>query len=283
MYDRVSSAVCNCFHVDSDRDHGADHVHSGESFSCGVARSLYVRCCDFLLHSYQKFLIGFLAAFVLANPVFADEVSETQFSYESQLQQIQALNSIGELPEEAKKSTEHIESVFSGGMVKAPSVNPDVEFKVTGVKISTFDSAPYISFSIIFQGQIPDGYDRFRVSFNGSSYNATPQYDYVTVGTFNFGTSDLAVYLYLNEGNVLGPLVYSYPNLTISADTGTIILGNSVETSSYLASVQQVFIWILSHITELISFILGNAFLAVGLVLFMCGAVISFFVRVKNS
>lgn len=53
--------------------------------------------------------------------------------------------------------------------------------------------------------------------------------------------------------------------------------------TSYLAQVADVFGWILSRITELITFILGNPFLAVSLVLFMCGAVISFFIRIKNS
>ena len=53
--------------------------------------------------------------------------------------------------------------------------------------------------------------------------------------------------------------------------------------SEYLAQVATVFTWILGEITELISFILGNPFLAVGLVLFMCGAVVSFFIRIKNA
>lgn len=53
--------------------------------------------------------------------------------------------------------------------------------------------------------------------------------------------------------------------------------------SDYLNQVGTVFTWLLSEITELITFILGNPFLAVSLVLFMCGAVVSFFVRIKNS
>lgn len=53
--------------------------------------------------------------------------------------------------------------------------------------------------------------------------------------------------------------------------------------TEYLAQVTTVFTWILSSITTLITFILGNPFLAVSLVLFMCGAVISFYVRIKNS
>lgn len=51
----------------------------------------------------------------------------------------------------------------------------------------------------------------------------------------------------------------------------------------YLNQVSTVFTWILGQITELITFILANPFLAVSLVLFMCGAVISFYARVKNS
>lgn len=53
--------------------------------------------------------------------------------------------------------------------------------------------------------------------------------------------------------------------------------------TEYLGQVAQVFTWILGEITELITFILGNPFLAVSLVLFMCGAVISFYARIKNS
>lgn len=53
--------------------------------------------------------------------------------------------------------------------------------------------------------------------------------------------------------------------------------------TDYLAQVTTVFTWILQSITTLITFILGNPFLAVSLVLFMCGAVISFYARIKNS
>ena len=61
-------------------------------------------------------------------------------------------------------------------------------------------------------------------------------------------------------------------------------MGSTEQTmANYLAAVGQVFTWILSQITVLITFILGNPFLAVSLVLFMCGAVISFFIRIKNS
>lgn len=53
--------------------------------------------------------------------------------------------------------------------------------------------------------------------------------------------------------------------------------------SDYLGQVGTVFTWLLKEITELITFILGNPFLCVSLVLFMCGAVISFYGRIKNS
>lgn len=56
-----------------------------------------------------------------------------------------------------------------------------------------------------------------------------------------------------------------------------------VTISSYLSSVATVFAWILDRIGELITFIMGNPFLSVSLFLFMCGAVVSFFVRIKNS
>ena len=53
--------------------------------------------------------------------------------------------------------------------------------------------------------------------------------------------------------------------------------------TDYLGQVATVFTWLLKEITELITFILGNPFLAVSLVLFMCGAVVSFFIRIKNA
>ena len=53
--------------------------------------------------------------------------------------------------------------------------------------------------------------------------------------------------------------------------------------TEYLEQVATVFGWLLQQISALISFILANPFLAVSLVLFMCGAVISFYIRVKNS
>lgn len=59
--------------------------------------------------------------------------------------------------------------------------------------------------------------------------------------------------------------------------------GAAVTMTTYLEQVGTVFTWLLTHITELITFILGNPFLAVSLVLFMCGAVISFFIRIKNA
>lgn len=62
-----------------------------------------------------------------------------------------------------------------------------------------------------------------------------------------------------------------------------IVILDAPTMSSYLAQVAEVFTWILSQVTALITFILGNPFLAVSLVLFMCGAVVSFFIRIKNA
>lgn len=57
----------------------------------------------------------------------------------------------------------------------------------------------------------------------------------------------------------------------------------TITITSYLSQVTTVFTWILERIGQLISFIMGNPFLAVSLFLFMCGAVVSFFIRIKNS
>lgn len=53
--------------------------------------------------------------------------------------------------------------------------------------------------------------------------------------------------------------------------------------TAYLAGVAEVFTWILTEMTELISYIMANPFLSVNLFLFMAGAVISFFIRLKNA
>lgn len=71
----------------------------------------------------------------------------------------------------------------------------------------------------------------------------------------------------------------AFPSLAAEGDTPS----GGVTMASYLEQVGTVFTWILTQITALISFILGNPFLAVSLVLFMCGAVISFYARIKNS
>lgn len=70
--------------------------------------------------------------------------------------------------------------------------------------------------------------------------------------------------------------IFSYSELNALS-----IIGGKM--TAYLEQVGTVFTWLLTEITELITFILGNPFLAVGLVLFMCGAVISFFIRIKNA
>ena len=69
-------------------------------------------------------------------------------------------------------------------------------------------------------------------------------------------------------------------NTILAVDSGST---GAATISTYLAQVAEVFTWLLSKITELITFILGNPFLCVSLVLFMCGAVISFYGRIKNS
>lgn len=57
----------------------------------------------------------------------------------------------------------------------------------------------------------------------------------------------------------------------------------SATLSDYLAQVTTVFTWILERIAELIQFIFANPFLAIGLFLFLVGAVIAFFIRIKNA
>lgn len=71
--------------------------------------------------------------------------------------------------------------------------------------------------------------------------------------------------------------------LTVVSASPVFAADGDMTVTGYLSQVGTVFTWLLSEITELISFIFGNPFLGVSLVLFMCGAVVSFFVRIKNS
>lgn len=67
--------------------------------------------------------------------------------------------------------------------------------------------------------------------------------------------------------------------------TGGVLAQSSTtaDLSTYLAQVATVFQWILTQIGVLINFIFDNPFLAIGLFLFLCGAVVAFFIRIKNA
>lgn len=83
----------------------------------------------------------------------------------------------------------------------------------------------------------------------------------------------------------LNPLSVSVVTAAVScgASTPALAAEGDASVTSYLSTVAEVFTWLITQMAALITFILGNPFLSVGLALFMCGAVISFFIRVKNS
>lgn len=225
-------------------------------------------------------------------PVYADD-----FSYSEQLESIKSLNSIGTLSDDALKSVEGLqeagersvsgidqaiaisnEAISTGKPVKAPSINPNVPFQFLGFNvISEVDG---FRVSINFTGTIPDEYDSFRVNVSSTSSRLPANAPSYTTPLIPYDTSIQRIRLY--RDGVLSDDIWS-GDVLITSETGNITIGNNVETVSYLSSVQQVFSWLLDHVAELITFIMGNVFLAVSLFLFLCGAVISFFVKIKRA
>ena len=71
----------------------------------------------------------------------------------------------------------------------------------------------------------------------------------------------------------------AFPALASGGDSPS----EAADISSFLDTSSTLFAWILDEMGNLISFVMANPFLAVGLSLFIVGAVIAFFVRIKMS
>lgn len=288
--DKLSCTGRRSFHMDSLAYHGTDHFYSWKSFPCGWACSLYVRCGRFVLHSYQKCLILLSFILCLCFPAFAeDERYEFQdirnealylagydlneyydnLEYEENLnKQIELYNNgINLLSANNYAVTNGDNSVISVKSVSASNNSKRIRVSGTGYAFTHSQS------NIV--------YFYFDDPLNVSSrvFTTYPAYSYIQSNFDNEWPITITDVYLKNEDQSYSRFIVNYTFTTVGQVTEEI----KTIMTAYLEQVGTVFTWILGEITELITFILGNPFLAVGLVLFMCGAVISFFIRIKNA
>lgn len=268
-YDKLSESSGRCFFMDTYRDNGAYNFHPREPVPCGFLSAVYVRCRDFILHSYQKFLI-LLCCLFFCFPAYAEEVNT---GYQN--------------------GTDAWDTAQSSKQ----------EFVITGVEYIRRDNGS-LGIKIYFNGDWPfleeGGLDnennyfglRYRSEEDGKEYSILSRnVDYILPSPTSATNIRTPLTILYWQSAVRENNVTTQSNIVSYSFNGTHVSDNSIGNSSgiiglgadYLNNVRLVFSWILSHITELITFILGNAFLAVGLSLFLAGSVIAFFVRVKRS
>lgn len=181
----------------------------------------------------------------------------------------------------------------------AQSSNINVPFEIIGYDI--VPRGDYISIKPVFLGDWPfinDGGIKengntifLEYSINGIvQTTGSNSLDYYIPSSAS--STDLNNAVIIAWGSSLYPNPDNVPKKYVSTfGAGNVLLNTNVNTSvgisssggEYLSIIRVVFSWILENITELITFILGNAFLAVGLSLFLAGCVVAFFVRVKRS
>lgn len=80
-----------------------------------------------------------------------------------------------------------------------------------------------------------------------------------------------------SSGRMWKCIVTTSDGLTITSPDH-VVKPYDLNTSQFLTFVSQIFTFLLSFVSTLITFILGNPFLAVLLVLFLCGTVITFLI-----
>ena len=261
--------------MDSFKNYRTDYLYSRKSVPRGILGTLYVWCCYQLLHSYQKLLIGFCMILFLSFPAFAED---EKYSFHDIGNEALYLN------DQPLKDNIATNGNFLGGFnngLKTINLGDSVL-----TRVSTYSSS-----------------DGFRLRAHGSGYafsnynsatgiiteergfiprNSTINDNYFnTTLVFPIGTTlTVTGVVFANEDGTTSTtrMHYQFNNSNQSID----VTEGSFMTD-YLAQVTTVFTWLLTSITSLITFILGNPFLAVSLVLFMCGAVVSFYVRIKNS
>lgn len=226
----------------------------------------------------KKAILLVASSLLFAFPVYAEELEASELPIEEVSHDVELIND--STKEASEVSIDNLAEI-QGGMVKAPSINPNVNFKYLGLNIEGGDDNSNVS--VIFEGEIPvsgnpSGIMSFRINTNdGGFVAARPNY---SVDIPN-GRTITDVVLFNNLSGIVSTLG-TYNILLDGSSVNTDGVEN-VGITSYLSFVGTVFTWLLTTIGVLITFILGNPFLAVSLLLFMAGTVISFYIRIKNS
>lgn len=275
------------FYLDSCKNWRSDYFHSWESFPCGFFGSLYVWCCNQLLHSYQKFIIFIFAALLFSFPVYAEDERYEFQSIQNETLYLQGYN-----------LNQYYNSLNNDELLALNPDDPSINTYSDNYKFylldfyAKLDNNNNITGKISYSGDMPLSVAIYRktdnIAYGWTAFGSNYIYDdYIIRPT----SSNSDIY-YLSgiklrydndvEKQILFDEIVIQRSL-LSNDYQNIFSFIGGKMTAYLEQVATVFTWILTHITELITFILGNPFLAVSLVLFMCGAVISFYVRIKNS
>lgn len=213
-------------------------------------------------------------------PVYAEELEASELPIEEVLHDVELIN---DSTKEASEVPIDNLAEIQGSMLKAPSVNPDADFSILGYEIIEGSSDDTFKISLIVEGN----YSRpLRVSIrlsntdNFSPYQIDSNYTSVNIPIGSYVAN------IFNEVNDRPPTInYLIGRAINSSDIGysSILNGEISSITDYLTFVSSVFAWLLTTIGVLIGFILGNPFLAVSLLLFMAGTIISFYIRIKNS
>lgn len=282
--DELSCSGSKCISVDFNGDHGTDHFYSGKSVSCGISRTLYVRGCDFVLRSYQKFLI-LICMLIFCFPVYAeDEAYEFQYIGNEALA-LQGDN-VNQILYDYYINDKNERIV---GILSEPLADPDLKNELDDYRVYLGSSDNEYRIQIRGSGYAfnqLDGIIALLYDDRGNVYEDTGG----SVGSLlNFRTripsSDTFTLQYidlLNTNNAYDRFNF-FENINSPFSFKSYTTNTYGGMLSYTSVVSEVFTWIINHIGDLITFILDNAFLSVSLLLFMCGAAISFFVKVKRS
>lgn len=275
-YDELPCTGRKCVYLDSGRDYRTDHFYSWESFFGGFSRSLYVRSRDLILHSYQKLLI-LICMLLFCFPAFAEDEAYNFQNIGNEALALQGYDVNQMLYDDViNDQNDIIQHVLS-----EPLSNLAIEGNTFTVdKIGTYYRAASGSYGIRIYGTgepylTPQGLSIFvNDQLLRSSQSVNDGYANIA-STFLPGDPLNIVYVKSNLNEEIIPL-----NITVQVPFENDL---DSEESIFLINIKYVFTWLLTNIGLFITFILANAFLSVSLLLFMCGVVVSFFVRVKRS
>lgn len=283
---KLSLSGYYCFYLDSGKNNGINYFYSWKSFLSCFFGSLYVWCRYQLLRSYQKFIIVLFCILAFCFPVYAED---EQYNFQNIQNEALVLS-----------GTNLFDDSYNTIIIDNEPTYRKL-YSASNKSVSSGDNTVNRIGTLIPNASSPDN---FRIVVSGSGYAFTNPDSSTGINTLEYGflplthdanqTTVLYTRKIFDSGEDVTVNRVVLNNQDNSTDTFNVyfsfnnsgqfntVTGGSFMTE-YLAQVTTVFTWILSSITTLITFILGNPFLAVSLVLFMCGAVISFYVRIKNS